>query len=335
MEPWRASLPRDPLPPLLSSGIPALEYFARRDLAGEPVGPVSCLWELPGALKILKKQQPGGSWLRSGENKHPAVNPHLIETWRWLRILVDQYGFDRAHPRIGLAVEYLFSCQNPAGDFRGILANQYATYYMGAILATLIQVGYAQDPRTEKGLHWLLSMRQDDGGWTIPLLTHRFSRKEQYRLTTELAGPVEPDRSKPFSHHWTGMVLRAFAVHPRGAELPGIRRAAGLLVSRFFQPDAYASYHSPAYWVRFEYPFWWNNLVAALDTVSRLGFTWEDGQVQAALSWLASHQEPSGLWRVTYAKEIEPGSARSREMKYWVSLAVCRVFKRLAPAGTR
>ncbi len=36
MENWRQVLKYDPLPPLLSSGKKALEYYARRDFLGEP-----------------------------------------------------------------------------------------------------------------------------------------------------------------------------------------------------------------------------------------------------------------------------------------------------------
>ena len=331
MDNWRKQLRFDPLPPLLSSGNEALQYWARRDLLGEPVGPVHRLWQLPEAQRILKKQQADGSWPRPGEKKHPAINHRLIETWRQFRFLVEQYGFTREHPQAHKAAEFLLSCQTQAGDIRGILANQYATYYTGAIMALLIQAGYADDPRIDKGFQWLLAMRQDDLGWSIPIITHKFDRATQYRLTSEYAEPVEPDRSKPFSHNWTGMVLRAFAVHAKYRQSEAARIAAHLLKSRFFQPDCYTSYQAASYWVRFEYPFWWNNLVAALDSLSLIGLLKEDEHIQPALTWLVDHQEENGLWKVTYAtaQEKEKETAKAREMKRWVSLAICRVFRRL------
>lgn len=331
MDNWRKQLRFDPLPPLLSSGNEALQYLARRDLLGEPVGPLHRLWQLPEAQRILKKQQADGSWPRPGEKKHPAINYHLIETWRQFRFLVEQYGFTREHPQAHKAAEFLFSCQTQAGDIRGILANQYATYYTGAIMALLIQAGYTDDPRIDKGFQWLLAMRQDDLGWSIPIITHKFDRATMYRLTSEYAEPVEPDRSKPFSHNWTGMVLRAFAVHKKYCQSEAAGIAAHLLKSRFFQPDCYTSYQAPSYWVRFEYPFWWNNLVAALDSLSLIGLSKEDEQIKPALIWLVDHQEENGLWKVSYAKaqEKERETAKVREMKLWVSLAICRVFRRL------
>ncbi len=329
MNHWKTYLKFDPLPPLLSSNDEALLYFVRRDLLGQDTGPVERLWQLPGAQKILKKQQPDGSWPRSGGPTTRHV--HLVETWRQVRYLVERYGFTRQHPQARQAAEFLFSCQTEGGDIRGFLANQYATYYTGAVMALLIQAGYADDPRIEKGFQWLLSMRQADQGWTIPILTHKFDRATQYRLTSQYAEPVEPDRSKPFSHNWTGMVLRAFAVHPYYRHSEAARVAAGLLKSRFFQPDVYTSYQAASYWVRFEYPFWWNNLVTALDSLSRMGLSKEDEHVRQGLDWLRDHQEESGLWKVSYARptEKEKDTARARETKLWVSLAICRVFKRL------
>lgn len=208
---------------------------------------------------------------------------------------------------------------------------QYATYYTGAIMALLIQAGYADDPRIEKAFQWLLAMRQDDQGWTIPLLTHKLDRATQYRLASAYAEPLQPDRSKPFSHNWTGMVLRAFAVHPSYRHSKAARVAAHLLKSRFFQPDSYTSYQAASYWVRFDYPYWWNNLVAALDSLSLIGLSSDDEQIKQALKWLADHQEASGLWKVSYARphEREKETAKARETKLWVSLAICRVFKRL------
>jgi len=329
METWLTKLMFDPLPALLASKDEALKFFVRRDLLGEQTGSVQRLWQLPAAQRILRKQLPDGSWPRSGGEKHPAINYHLIETWRNFRFLVEQYGFTREYPQACKAAEYLFSCQTPTGDIRGFLANQYATYYTGAIMALLIQAGYEADPRIQKGFQWLLAMRQDDQGWSVPIITHKFDRQTQYRLASEYAEPVELDRTRPFSHNATGMVLRAFAVHPQYRESDAAKVAARLLKSRFFQPDAYTSYHAASYWLRFEYPFWWNNLVAALDSVSLIGLPKDDEQIMQALNWLVDHQCENGLWKVTYARdEQERDTVKAREMKYWVSLAICRVFRR-------
>jgi hypothetical protein len=330
MKTWQRQLRFDPIPPLLSADDEALQYFVKRDLLEEEVEPIDRLWQLPEVLKILEKQHADGSWIRHGERKDTAINYHLIETWRQFRFLVQMYGFAKENPYAHRAAEYLFSCQTEEGDIRGMLANQYATYYTGAIMSLLIKAGYEDDARIEKGFRWLLSMRQDDGGWSVPMITHKLDRKRWLALSSQYFEPVQPNRSKPFSHGATGMILRAFAVHKRYRQSEAVRTAAELLVSRFFQPDAYTSYKAASYWVKFQYPFWWNNLVAALDSVSLIGVPKDNENVERALHWLVDNQEECGLWKTSYVKEgdKEKENAAMKGMRPWVSLAICRVFKR-------
>jgi hypothetical protein len=331
VESWRAALKTDPMPLLLGTVPEALRYFVRRDLTGDETGPIDRLWELPEARRILKKQSTDGSWPRAGAANHPAINYGLIEAWRQFRYLVQESGFTRDHPAAAKAAEFLFSCQAPEGDFRGFLADQYATYYTGAIMSLLIRAGYDDDPRIERAFGWLLSMRQDDGGWTVPILTHKLDRATQYRLTSEHARPLEPDRAKPFSHNCTGMVIRAFAEHPIHCRSAAALAAADLLKSRFFRPDSYASYRSADYWLRFDYPFWWNNLVAAMDSLSLIGLPRHDARMKVALDWFIENQEADGSWRLSYAdpRAGERETAKARETKLWVTLAICRILKRL------
>jgi hypothetical protein len=101
-------------------------------------------------------------------------------------------------------------------------------------MSLFIKAGNEEDPRIEKGFQWLLSMRQDDMGWSIPIITHDFDRETMYRLTSQYTEPVEPDRSRPFPHNWTGMILRAFAVHSKYRKSEAAKTAAKLLKSRFF-----------------------------------------------------------------------------------------------------
>lgn len=329
MDHWRRQLRFDPIPALLESGAEAITYFVRRDLLDEDPGPVRRLWQLPEAQKILRKQQPDGAWDRpTGQKKHPDSNYKLIETWKQFRHLVEEYGFNREEPCAERAAEFLFSCQTEAGDLRGMLANQYANYYTGAIFSLLIKAGYEGDPRVEKGFQWLLSMRQDDLGWSEAIISHGFDRETIYRLTSQFAPSVEPDRSKPFSHNSTGMVLRAFAAHSQYRRSQAAMIAAKLLKSRFFQPDPNTSYQAASYWVRFQYPFWWNHLVAALDSVALIDPSIDEA-MEAALDWLSDHQEPDGLWNVSYVSGKEVSDTRTGEGRRWVSLAICRVLKRM------
>ena len=326
---WSAPLKVNPVPILLSSGNKAVEYFTRRDLLGQTVEPITYVWQLPEVQKILQKQQPDGSWKHKGKETVTYPNYHysLAETWKNLRILVEHYQVTKENEGVQRAAEYLFSCQTRQGDIRGMLANQYATYYTGAMLAVLIKAGYADDMRVEKGLDWLLSMRQNDGGWSIPILTHEFALTQATinKLTSTYAEPIEPDRTKPFSHNWTDMALRAFAFHPACRSIKEAHAAADLLKSTFFKPDVYTSYQNERYWVRFL--FWWPNLVTALDSLSLMGYSKDDADIRKGLNWLMENQQSNGLWRLDYGKDAKQKAGVSSE-QLWLALKVAGIFKR-------
>jgi hypothetical protein len=107
---WVEQLSVDPLPLLSRSEGAALHYFVRRDLLDQEPGPVEPLWELEEPKKVLGKQQPDGSWkYPPRKNACKDENFDLLQTYRGLGKLVEQYGFDRRHPAIERAAEYLFS----------------------------------------------------------------------------------------------------------------------------------------------------------------------------------------------------------------------------------
>jgi hypothetical protein len=321
MNSWADELKVDPVPTLLSCGNPAIEYFTRRDLSSEEVDPIADLWNLPAVLKILKKQHDNGSWKYPGKIRRDVrsrENYDQLETFRILGELVEKYGLSQDHPPIKRAAEYFFSFQTPEGDFRGIYGNQYATTYSPAIMELLIKTGYGNDKRIKKGFQWLLSMRQEDGGWVIPFRTTGMNLKEAL-LEDD---PLSTDQSKPFSHLTTGMVLRAFAAHLKYRKSVEAKKAGVLLASRFFQRDKYPDRMDKKYWERVSYPFWFTDIVSALDSLSFLGFTKDNPHVQEGLDFLRNHQNNDGLFDL----KIVRGS--DRDLKYWICLAICRLFKR-------
>ena len=326
---WQVPLQFDVTEALISSNNRAIEYFARRDLLKESVETISWVWGLPEVEKMFRSQQVDGSWKHTGEAtvSFPKYHGALVETWKAYRLLVEQYEVNRELEGARRASEFLFSCQTEQGDFRGMIANQYATYYTGAILAILIKSGFGDDLRVKKAFDWLLSMRQNDGGWTIPMLTHKLDRQTLIRLTSSYAEPLELDRSKPFSHNWTDMVLRAFAVHPKYRRCNEALKAAGLLKSSFFMPDTYSSYQDAGYWVRFY--FWWPNLVTALDSLSLMGYSKDEPDIKKGLNWLIDNQAEDGLWNLSYADDAKKAvSVKANIERLWLSLRIARILKR-------
>jgi hypothetical protein len=321
MEFWRKELHVDPIPVLLSSNNIAIGFFTRRDLLDENAGSVETLSELPQVRRILNRQQEDGCWKYPGGGKEHLRSKEdysQLETYRILGQLVEKYGLNDQHPGIKRAAEYLFSCQTREGDFRGIYGNQYSPNYTAAIMELLIKAGYKDDPRIINGFHWLLAIRQEDGGWAIPLRTVGVKFNED--LMT--ADTIKPDLTKPSSHLVTGVVLRAFVAHEDYKKTDEAISAGELLTSRFFKKDTYPDRQSAEFWTRVSYLFWFTDIVSALDSLSLMGFTVENPLINDALNRLVNMQGDDSLFEL---KLLKTGD---RDLKFWVCLAVCRLFKR-------
>ena len=321
MHSWKKHLKQDPIPSLLSSNNKPITYFVKRDLLEEKVAGIESLWNLPDALNILRTQQDGGFWKYHGkptENLRWQEDYDQIETFRNLRFLIEKYGFDRNHPSIQNAVNYLFSKQTPEVDIRGIYATQYSPNHTAGILELMLKAGYTNDPRINKGLDWLLSIRQDDGGWAIALRTLKLKWQDAFSHSE----PLLPDRTKPFSHTITGVVLRAFAMHEMFKNNHEIQKAGRLLMSRFFQNDKYSDRKDKSYWLKFSFPFWFTDLISALDSLANLGFSHEEEGIKRGLEWFIKQQNEDGGWNLTMLR------TKDKDLKFWFDFLICRIYKK-------
>lgn len=317
---WKRQLKYDPLPSLLECGYDNIIYRIRRDLLGEHVGDIRNLWEMRGAEKILRKQQSDGRW------KYPNPKEDLrhtegydqIETLRQLGFLVEHYGFDKRHAAIQKAKKFIFIHQSKEGDIRGIYWHQYSPNYTANFLELFIKAGYTNDRGVKKAQKWLLSMRQDDGGWVIPVRTHTKKLKDWMILKM----PLEPDHAKPFSYMATGVVLRGFAYDPSYKNNTDIHQAAELVLSRLFQKDVYPDRNRPEAWTRFSFPFWFTDLIAVLDPIAHLGIKSSHPKIKEGLEWFVKKQQKNGRWQLYMLK------GEKHQQPYWMDLNVCRLFKK-------
>lgn len=318
MASWIKQCRYDPVRPLLASGNEQVIYFTNRDLLDNSVEPVDVLWDLKIPQQILRKQQADGSWKYPGKTPWHTTDYSQLETYRQLGFLVQMFGLNRSHPAIGKTAEFFFAKQSDKGDFRGIYASQYSPNYTAAIAELLILAGYENDPRIQKVFDWLLEIRQDDGGWALPL------RTKGHNLDVILGtDTIEPDTTKPFSHLITGIVLRPFAAHPTYARSKEAKAAGELLASRFFQKDVYTDLKSASAWQTFSYPFWNTDLISSLHILAELGFSNDNKKIQTAVAWLLGKQAPDGLF------DIRKNHDRYHDQDLWLTLALCRALRRL------
>lgn len=318
---WLSFLKFNPIPTLLECPHPSVQYFTRRDLLDTKVGGVEVLWQLPQPVKLLDQQRQDGAWNYPGPVRENGENYSLLETFRSLGILIEKYAFDRRHPSIPPAAEYLFAYQTEEGDIRGMFGTQYVPHYHAGMMELLCKAGYAEDPRVKKGMEWLLACRQNDGGWAGPMRT----AKVPYYEAIKKAEPVKTDPTKPFSHLMTGIALRAFAAHPEYRKHPAAKKAGELLAGRFFQADKYVDRRTPDYWEKVTFPFWFTDIVSALDSLSWLGFKPDHPDIRKALENIRSHQQRNGLFDY---KALKGGNDPSQP--HWGCLAICRLIKRLS-----
>jgi hypothetical protein len=275
------------------------------------------LWSLPRVKWILKNQQSNGSWLYPNKKAslRSPTNYNQYQTYKTMAELVEFYGLNKNHPAVRRAAEYLFSFQTEAGEFRGIYGSQYSPNYSAGITEFLIKAGY-NDLRIENSLKWLLSMRQDDGGWAIPLRT----RNRELAALNEKE-TIEPDRNKPFSHLVTGIVLRPFSLISTYRN--AVKNGGMLLADRVFTRDKYTDRMDVEYWTKFTYPYHWTDILSTFDTLTLLGIN-NHPKISEIIQWFEEHKQHNGVYDI----DVMAG-AKYTDVKYWITLQYLTVLKRI------
>jgi hypothetical protein len=300
---------------LLDTGNEAIITFTKKDLLEEEVN-IEQLWTLPRVKKILTKQHPNGSWTYPNTKAilRSPTNYNQYQTYKTLAELVELYGLNKQHEAIKKAAKYLFSFQTTNGEFRGMYGNQYSPNYSASITEFLIKAGYS-GTRIEKSLNWLLKMRQDDGGWAIPLRTRNEKLDALNKKNT-----IEVDKTKPFSHMVTGIVLRPFSLIIEYREK--VEDTGLLLAERVFTRDKYSDRQGGEYWTKFTYPYHWTDILSTLDTLTLLGIK-NHPKIDEIKHWFKKHKQENG----TYNVRVMAG-AKYKDVKYWITLRYLNVLKR-------
>ena len=320
MHAWLKQFKFDPTLPLEQSSDLAIRYFYRKDILGKRAIKLEDVWQLKEPQKIIRNQQEDGAWKYPGKpaEKWGLANYNQIETYRQLGYLVEKYGFTKEHSSISKAAEFFFRHQTERGDIRGIYGKQYSPNYTAAILELLIKAGYQNDERVKKALEWLIAARQDDGGWALALRT-----KGEVLAAINSKHTIELNRSKPFSHLITGIVLRALVVHSKYQDSDEVRHAGELVLSRFFKRDVYPDKNKVEDWTKFSFPFWQTDILSSLDSLSRMNFSTNEENISKALHWIELRQTENGLFDLHLIRGSD------KNLPLWMNLAICKVYKRL------
>jgi hypothetical protein len=310
---------------LLARGNLPILYWLKKEILEVPVDrEYKNLQKFASRIRLLKSQKPNGGWSKKRYEGHPRWEKtyYIVDTLQNSYKLYN-FGCTPRDKGIQKALKFLLSTQSKEGDFRGAYLNEYAPTYHALILELLCMFGKDEDPRVQKGFRWLVRNKQDDGGWVIPYRTiDKDELKKRYNLDAQMKlNPVKPDKSQPFSHLVTGMVLRAFAASPKWRNSKEAKKAGELIMRRFFKPDAYEDRVLASFWEEITYPYWATDILSCLDSLSKIGFSPEEKEIYKALVWLQKRQAPQGYWRSGLKKS-------TLEDHLWVTLAVLGVIKR-------
>lgn len=310
---------------LLARGNLPILYWLKKDILEVPVDREhKNLQKFASRIRIIKSQRPNGGWCRRKYEGDPRWEKtyFIVETLRNV-LKLHNFGCSCEDEELKKAIKFMFSTQTKAGDFRGAYLNEFAPTYHALTLEVLCMYGLDKDERTQKGFRWIIKNRQNDGGWVIPYRTiDQEELKDRYNFEAQLKlEPIKPDKSQPFSHLVTGMVLRALAASPTWRKSREAWKAGELLLSRFFQEDKYDDRWLSSYWEEITYPFWATDILSSLDSLATIGFPVDNEKIQRALDWLLSRQAKQGYW--------EAGNKKTTlEDHLWVTFAVLRVLKK-------
>jgi hypothetical protein len=314
MNRWQTLLKADPLPWLLEPDNPPARYGALTHLLNHPASDPkvrearAAIPAYPPVAELLATQHHDGYWI-----KPDYYLPRGRGTFWTLGLLAD-LGLTNANEHVQRGCAYMFSFQRENGAFsrrrrvsgKGLVWSDSPEFCTHArIVRFLLQFGYGDDPRTQAGLDWLLAHPRQDGMW--------FCRPEgRYgclRATLD--------------------VLRAAALDQQAARHPAVARAAAVVCELLLEPRM-SRYHVKNSWTNLEYPHFDYDLVSALDTLARLGYTAQQPKIAAALEYLLSRQLPTGAWPldvITYGSPLDAGQPGAPHK--WLTLDALRAIKLL------
>ncbi|HEY8471750.1 MAG TPA: hypothetical protein VIL37_03835 [Natronosporangium sp.] len=249
-----------------------------------------------------------------------AAEPAGLKETAWQLCRLAYAGLDRRHPRVAEFAERVFARQQPDGSFPlGAFhtGDRYDTMPLQTALPLrgLAAVGYATDPRAERGYEWLLAHRLPDGGWPTGRAAGQPGYVAGYRRLPGSAG----------CRANTQAVLGCLVLHPERRRAEPTRRALDLLLQRETR-DEWAlgtevarlrGLAPPAGFITFYARF---DLAYVLELATRAGASAADPRLADLVEFLLARRGPAGLWE-------HPAHP---ELTRWLSFDLALSLRRLA-----
>ncbi len=345
---WSKILRESPVEWLLEKSNPSVRYFALRDLLAKPEDEdevVAAKKTIPQSTiikKILDKQNLEGYW----EKPNSPYLPKYKSSY-WTIMVLSRLGMDRTNEKVANACEFIFRFQNDEGGFSSDSAEKASAEYeyqrrkgktlspkdefvsslvhdsqltclTGNMAAALIRLGYKDDVRVKKALHWLVKVQNRDGGWLCPYWKAHIRDKHACFM-----GTICP--TEAFSEVSTKNLTKEMKETVAKA-------AEFFLMHRLFKADHHNYDVINKSWLELSYPWFAGyNILRGLDVLTKLGYS-KDERLRDASEVLLQKRQSNGSWILENSPEgrMQANIEKKGQPSKWMTLIALRVLKRLA-----
>ncbi len=317
------------------SANPGVCFFALRDLLRRPAGDPELVAAQEAVMvtgpvpEIMKQQAPQGYWAEPAPNYGPKYRGTL-----WQLVFLAQLGADGRHPGIQTACDYVLThYPAPQGGLSAFGNRSGLIHCMqGNLVAALIDLGWLDDERLQRGLDWMAHSVTGEG---IAPSTDK-SAEVRY-LRSANSGPgflCSANDHLPCA--WGAVkVMLALGKVPDSHYTPAIRAAIDEGIDFLFSRDPAVADYPMGYatkpslsWFRFGFPvFYVTDVLQNLEVLTALGYG-GDPRLRPAIDLLLSKRDEHGRWQMAYTYngktwvDIEVKGKPSK----WVTLRALRVL---------
>jgi hypothetical protein len=322
---------------LLEKRDPGVRYFAMRDLLDVPADDPELLAarrdtvKKPPVKDILDAQESEGYWVEPGPGYLPKYRSTL-----WQVIHLGQFGADGQDARVEKAVDYVL--ENARSEYGGFSANGTRSGMIhcleGNLCSSMLELGYAQDPRFQEALDWLARSITGEG---IALSSEKKAPVRYLRSANSGPGFLcSANDHKPCA--WGAVpAMEALSKVPSDMRTPSIDAAieqgTEFLLSRDPADADYPMGYSKKpnrSWFNFGYPMGYvTDVLRNVEVLCALGLG-QDPRLQNALDLVLSKRDAEGRWdlKYTYNGKTWVDVENKGQPSKWVTLRARRALHR-------
>lgn len=322
---------------LLEPSEPGVRFFALRDLVGAPPDDKDLVAARRATIRrspvreILEAQDRDGFWVKAG----PGYAPKYTGTV-WQVIFLGQFGADGDDRRVRRGAEYVLDHSRASLGGFSCNATPAAMIHclQGNLGASLIELGFLDDPRLQDALDWLARSITGEG---IAAAESKEGRRF-YRSGNSAPGfCCAANNHKPCA--WGAIpALDALSRVPPARRTAVQKRAVRRGIEFLLSVDpATAAYpmgwgsKPNASWFKFGYPMGYvTDVLRNAEVLVALG-KGKDRRLRGLRELILSKRQPDGRWRLEYSYAgktwFDLGSKRTPSK--WVTLRARRALKGL------